>query len=78
MKSADVECQICKKVIDSDNIETRRNHLKTHKKSELIPYVSWWFVDKIEPKPEIKKMYEEWKKSRVNNSGGKTRRTKTK
>jgi hypothetical protein len=48
MKTADYECHICKKVIDSDNLDAARNHLKTHKKSELIPYVSWWFVDKKE------------------------------
>ena len=46
MKSADYKCFICGSIIDSNNLIAQRNHIKRHKKHELIPYVSWDFVDK--------------------------------
>ena len=59
MKSADYKCFICGSIIDSNNLTAQRNHLKRHKKQELISYVSWDFVDKTTKQEKEKEKPEE-------------------
>lgn len=43
----DYECKICHKIITTDlSFAELNKHLLLHSKEELIPYVSWWMINR--------------------------------